>query len=247
MLVLTPTRRFSVFSVGSAAPPARAPPPPAPAAATRARVLLIHGYTSDGAAFRARCAGLAKKALKGLDLVAPDAPRAVCAAHALPGAARAAQRAWFHPADADADARVRPATSVRWDGWREALAALVALVDAPGAPWAGAVAFSQGAPMAALLCAARPGLFRFVVSAGGFAPRDPDAAAALARAAPLGVASLHCAGANDPLVPRERTGELAALFAGGALLDHDGAHQLPPNSLHAAIRDFVAAALAAPA
>ena len=125
-------------------------------------------------------------------------------------------------------------TRQRRSALQAARCAHVASARRAAAPEAAAIAASAAATTAgaALACARA---------------RVADAAAALARAAPLGVASLHCAGANDPLVPRERTGELAALFAGGALLDHDGAHQLPPNSLHAAIRDFVAAALAAPA
>ena len=66
-------------------------------------------------------------------------------------------------------------------------------------PFDGCIGFSQGAAMAALLCATCERAFRFAVFFGGFTPRSPDVAplfAAESRSPALEhVATLHVYGA----------------------------------------------------
>ena len=141
----------------------------------------------------------------------------------------AAQRAWWRASEDGV---------ARYDGWAASRAQLVAAWRAEGGGgFDGILGFSQGAAVAAMLCAeVRP---RFAVLAAGFVPRDPEAAGALL-AGVEGVPSLHVIGRSDAIVETERSRALAALFAGADVVEHDGGHMLPSD---AGVRRRVAAFL----
>ena len=85
----------------------------------------------------------------------------------------------------------------------------------------------QGSCMAALLCASRPSAFRMAVFTSGFSPTDPDAMGLFSGKVPLAIPSLHIMGAEDALVPRQQSEDLATLFAGSRVLVHPGGHVVP--------------------
>ena len=81
--------------------------------------------------------------------------------------------------------------------------------------------------MASILCASRPDAFKMAIFAGGFPPTDPEAMALFAGKIPLGIPSLHIVGSKDPLVSRERSEAMAALFSSARMLEHGGGHVVP--------------------
>ena len=81
--------------------------------------------------------------------------------------------------------------------------------------------------MASLLCASRPSAFKMAVLAGGFPPLDPAATALFSGKIPLSIPSLHVIGLKDPLVSRQESEAMAALFAGARVVVHPGGHNVP--------------------
>ena len=90
----------------------------------------------------------------------------------------------------------------------------------------GVLGFSQGAALAALLCAAVPtdaggSLFRFAMLYGGYPPRGLAGA--------MGVPSLHVWGKVDRQVDPRRSEELARMFVKPAVHVHEGGHFIPTS------------------
>ena len=209
-------------------------PSGAKAATKKLRVLCLHGYGQNGEALRDRSGAFRKPFKKSrFELTYVDAPF-TCAeasgeAAADVAADAATQRAWWRASEDGV---------ARYDGWAASRAQLVAAWRAEGGGgFDGILGFSQGAAVAAMLCAeVRP---RFAVLVAGFVPRDPEAAGALL-AGVEGVPSLHVIGRSDAIVETERSRALAALFAGADVVEHDGGHMLPSD---AGVRRRVAAFL----
>ena len=227
-------------------------PPPPHRAAT---VLCCHGYASNVAAFLARhCKDMRthQPTADLLELHGVDGPATV-------NDSSGRQRAWWRfdpefPMDRTQQPQFWRRAKVGYVG---AEAAVELLVDAwrRGA-YDGLLGFSQGAAMAAMLCARleqlrprstrRP---RFIILVSGFRtplPRNP----ALRWYAELGAASLRTralviSGEHDTATPPAAVGRLAALFT--RRVEHivaGGQHAMPrrPADL-AAISEFVARAM----
>lgn len=224
------------MSVGTADGAGAGTAMPAPPAPAKLRVLALHGYRQNGAVFRSRLGHLRKGLKAKCDFFFLDAP------HAAPGepevegmdgaGTREDPRSWW-VWDDGAGAAGRPSLVASYRGLDASLTLLKAAL-AEHAPIDGILGFSQGGAMAALLlsdlAAAGTPLPAFAILAGAFAPRDPAAAAALA-AARLTTPTLFIAGDADALVPRARSEELAAAFAGDAAwLRHPGGHAVPTCS-----------------
>ncbi len=116
---------------------------------------------------------------------------------------------------------------------------LLRRVCAEKGPFDGVMGFSQGAALAATLCAMQhvdaasvPWRFRFCVLIGGFVPTISAPAAAVdalkaVEAAPCTVPSLHIFGEADEIVVPERARALVARFADPIVAPHSGGHYIP--------------------
>lgn len=99
-------------------------------------------------------------------------------------------------------------------------------------PFDGLLGFSQGAALAALVCAlgqagdSRFPLPRFVILVSGFCPRGLDFKEPILQA-PLALPSLHIFGDTDRVIPSQESMQLASLFPGAITLTHAGGHFIP--------------------
>ncbi|KAJ1616927.1 serine hydrolase FSH [Pavlovales sp. CCMP2436] len=206
------------------------------------RVLCLHGYAQNGETLRSRTGALRKGLKSSCEFVFIDAPHPATASFVEAGEdGGEAKLAWWNAASDEADG-TRPSQSMRYAGWDESQTKLEELFAEQG-HFDGILAFSQGAAAAAVLLAAlsaqeRPVAFAILVS--GFIPRD-ESVSRLLRAGPkLAVATLHCCGEADTLVPASVTGELASLFEAPVVFKHTGGHVVPGNApFRAAIKLFV--------
>jgi pimeloyl-ACP methyl ester carboxylesterase len=213
------------------------------ASAARVRVLCCHGYASNLQAFLSRhCKDLSSQAPTAgmLELSGIDGPAII---HDSGGR----QRAWWHfEPEFPMDRTRQP------DFWRLAEVGYLdaaANVELLVAEWRrgaydGVLGFSQGAAMAAMLCARLEMLERaaegagaarsprFVILVNGFrSPLPSDAELGWYRAlepASLATPALVISGEYDTAVPPSRVAELAALF--GRRTEHmvrGGQHAMP--------------------
>ncbi|XP_067422075.1 esterase OVCA2 [Emydura macquarii macquarii] len=136
-------------------------------------------------------------------------------------------RGWWLPAPQEreeAGAEAAPGAGL------EAALAAVARAFAELGPFDGLLGFSQGAALAAVVCALQqrgdPRFpLRFAVLIAGF--RSRAAAHGCYYREPIALPSLHVLGESDRLVPAARSRELAAHFLAPALLAHPGGHFVP--------------------
>lgn len=99
-------------------------------------------------------------------------------------------------------------------------------------PFDGLLGFSQGAALAALVCAlgqagdARFPVPRFLILVSGFCPRGRDFKEPILQA-PLALPSLHVFGDSDRVIPSQESLQLANQFPGAVTLTHTGGHFIP--------------------
>jgi pimeloyl-ACP methyl ester carboxylesterase len=159
-------------------------------------LLVLHGFTQNGARLRGDLAELTARLSAPESVLFPDAPHdcseaSVARLYAAWGVPRQAPpyRCWW---DASDDGRV-------YRGWEESRAAIARLLDAHGP--AGILGFSQGAMAAAAIAAlASNGELagvKFVILVAGRTPRA-DVLQPLFEA-PIRVPSLHVWGERDSL------------------------------------------------
>ncbi|NWS78579.1 OVCA2 Esterase, partial [Crotophaga sulcirostris] len=190
------------------------------------RLLGLHGYRQSERRFRQRTGAL-RKALRGCaELVALNAP------HAVPGGdgdgdADDPPRGWWfsRPGAFEAgEAAAAPA------GLEESLSAVAAALAEQG-PFDGLLGFSQGAALAAMVCALRARgdprfqSVAFAILVAGFASRAP--AHAHFYREPIALPSLHVLGDSDAVIAAPLSRELAQRFVEPAVLTHPGGHFVP--------------------
>ncbi|XP_068272003.1 esterase OVCA2 [Nyctibius grandis] len=189
------------------------------------RLLGLHGYRQSARRFRQRTGAL-RKALRGrAELVAVSAP------HAVPGCGEDDDRDdpprgwWFSgPGTFEAgEAAAAPA------GLEESLSAVAAALAEHG-PFDGLLGFSQGAALAAMVCALRargdprfPVAFAILVA--GFASRAP--AHGHFYREPIALPTLHVVGDADAVIAAPLSRELARHFVEPVVLSHPGGHFVP--------------------
>ncbi|NWR90203.1 OVCA2 Esterase, partial [Furnarius figulus] len=112
----------------------------------------------------------------------------------------------------------------------ESLSAVAAALSERG-PFDGVLGFSQGAALAAMVCALRarghprfPSL-RFAVLVAGFASRAPAHRHFYRH--PIALPSLHVVGDTDAVIAAALSTELARCFVEPVLLAHPGGHFIP--------------------
>ncbi|NXD31861.1 OVCA2 Esterase, partial [Spelaeornis formosus] len=190
------------------------------------RLLALHGYRQSARRFHQRTGAL-RKALRGrAELLAIDAP------HLLPTAAEDEPngddppRGWWFSGPGTFEAGEAAAAPT---GLEESLSAVAAALAEHG-PFDGLLGFSQGAALAAMVCALRargdprfPVAFAVLVAA--FASRAP--AHGHFYREPIALPTLHVVGDSDAVISAAISRELARCFVRPALLSHPGGHFIP--------------------
>ncbi|XVF41750.1 hypothetical protein PTKIN_Ptkin01aG0305300 [Pterospermum kingtungense] len=235
------------------------------------RILCLHGFRQNASSFKGRSASLAKKLKSIAELVFADAPHELpfiyqscmepnnsCASstghHAPPPENCRRKYAWLVAPDFDgkleSDWKVanQPFDPLQYqgqtDGFAISLAYLKKVFSEQG-PFDGILGFSQGAAMAALLCAQVAKLkgeidFRFVILCSGFALQLADFGQQ-----PINLPSLHIFG-SDPGKDRQITSHtsryLASRFEDGCsvIIEHEFGHIIPTRPPYINdIKDFL--------
>ena len=99
-------------------------------------------------------------------------------------------------------------------------------------PFDGLLGFSQGAALAAFVCALgqagdpRFPLPRFIILVSGFCPRGLGLRESILQG-PFSPPSLHVFGDTDRIIPCQESMQLASRFPGSITLTHSGGHFIP--------------------
>ncbi|XP_074869434.1 esterase OVCA2 isoform X2 [Carettochelys insculpta] len=222
------------------------------------RLLCLHGYRQNQRSFHERTGAL-RKALRGrAELVSVNAPHRVRAPaehgnrggrspglgllFCVPAGGAAEPRAWWfsRPEEETFEALEEAA---RCQGLEQALET-VARACAELGPFDGLLGFSQGAALAAIVCALQQRgdarfPFRFAVLIAGFKSRAAPHGRYFRE--PIAAPSLHVLGESDRVIPAALSRELAAHFREPAVLSHPGGHFVPAAaSQRAAYLEFLA-------
>ncbi|XP_034608494.1 esterase OVCA2 [Trachemys scripta elegans] len=200
------------------------------------RILGLHGYRQNQRSFHERTGAL-RKALRGrAELVSVSAPHPVPgpAAERGGGAGRSPEpqaaepRGWWfsRPREETFDALEEAAACKGLDESLEAVARALAELG----PFDGLLGFSQGAALAALLCALQQRgdarfPFQFAILVAGFKSRAAPHSGYYRE--PIAVPSLHVLGDTDRVIPPGLSRELASHFVDPAVLTHPGGHFVP--------------------
>uniref|UniRef100_A0A8P0SRH9 2-(3-amino-3-carboxypropyl)histidine synthase subunit 1 n=2 Tax=Canis lupus familiaris TaxID=9615 RepID=A0A8P0SRH9_CANLF len=136
---------------------------------------------------------------------------------------------WFSEQEADVFNALSQPTVCR--GLEEALGTVAQALKRLG-PFDGLLGFSQGAALAALVCAlgqagdARFPLPKFIILVSGFCPRGLGPEESVLQG-PLSLPSLHVFGDTDCVIPSQESMQLASRFTGAITLTHPGGHFIP--------------------
>ncbi|PKI82300.1 dihydrofolate reductase [Malassezia vespertilionis] len=213
------------------------------------KVLVIHGYATNGAVFKRRTSALQKACRDVAEFVFVNGPLHV---RALPSASnpepgepnpadpveKQARAWWRHDGDV-------------YRGWDNSAMFLQTVFQEHG-PFDGIMGFSQGGSVTAVITAAleHPSLvpemhgkfqelpFKFAINISGFRPADQkfDALFEPKIATPM----LIIIGMNDFLVEPKTTETLLSICEQSRIVHHDGGHYLPTNaSWRNFLRDFI--------
>ncbi|XP_012787368.2 esterase OVCA2 [Sorex araneus] len=197
------------------------------------RVLCLAGFRQSERGFREKTGAL-RKALRGraelVCLSGPHPVREAAGPSSEPCPPEEQPRGWwFSEADADVFTALEEPAACR--GLDAALATVARALQQLG-PFDGLLGFSQGAALAALVCAlgqagdARFPVPRFLILVSGFCPRGRDFKEPILQA-PLALPSLHVFGDTDRVIPSQESMQLANLFPGAVTLTHTGGHFIP--------------------
>ncbi|XP_062448565.1 esterase OVCA2 [Rhea pennata] len=187
------------------------------------RLLGLHGYRQNERRFRERTGAL-RKALRGrVELVALSAP------HPVPGGDGDSDddpRGWWFSGPGTFEAQEEAAAPA---GLEESLAAVAAALAERG-PFDGLLGFSQGAALAAMVCALQArGDPRFPVAfavlVAGFASCAPAHSHFYQQ--PIALPTLHVVGDADAVITPRLSYELAQHFVEPVVLTHPGGHFVP--------------------
>ncbi|KAK6911669.1 tRNA uridine(34) hydroxylase, N-terminal [Dillenia turbinata] len=232
------------------------------------RILCLHGFRQNASGFKGRTASLAKKLKNIAELVFVNAPHELpfiyqaCLSEQQPVANQSHQPpekcnkkfAWLVPPDFNEKAedgwRITDGAfdplqyQQQIDGFDESLVHLENEFSRKG-PFDGILGFSQGAAMAASVCALRRRRegqvnFRFVILCSGFALKSMKV-----EQGSINCPSLHIFGrveGKDRQIMTQASRDLAALFEEGCsvTIEHEYGHIIPARSPYVdKIKDFL--------
>ncbi|XP_034360832.1 esterase OVCA2 [Arvicanthis niloticus] len=199
------------------------------------RVLCLAGFRQSERGFREKTGAL-RKALRGrAELVCLSGPHPVPEAAAPEGAGpdsgpcspeEQPRGWWFSEEKADVFSALEEPAVCR--GLEEALETVAQALDTLG-PFDGLLGFSQGAALAAFVCALgqagdpRFPLPRFIILVSGFCPRGLGPILQ----SPMSLPSLHVFGDTDRVIPSQESMQLASRFLDAVTLTHSGGHFIP--------------------
>lgn len=202
------------------------------------RVLCLAGFRQSERGFREKTGAL-RKALRGrAELVCLSGPHPVPEAAAPEGAGpdsgpcspeEQPRGWWFSEEEADVFSALEEPTVCR--GLEKALETVAQALDTQG-PFDGLLGFSQGAALAAFVCALgqagdpRFPLPRFIILVSGFCPRGLGLKEPILQS-PMSLPSLHVFGDTDRVIPSQESIQLASRFLGAVTLTHSGGHFIP--------------------
>lgn len=136
---------------------------------------------------------------------------------------------WFSEQEADVFSALEEPTACR--GLEAALDTVAQALNTLG-PFDGLLGFSQGAALAAFVCALsqagdpRFPLPRFTILVSGFCPRGRGFKESTPQS-PLSLPSLHVFGDTDRVIPSQESVQLASHFLDAVTLTHSGGHFIP--------------------
>ncbi|OWK14076.1 DPH1 [Cervus elaphus hippelaphus] len=202
------------------------------------RILCLAGFRQSERGFREKTGAL-RKALRGrAELVCLSGPHPVVDAAGSEGAKpdsgpcppeEQPRGWWFSEQEADVFLALEEPTACR--GLEEALGTVAQALNKLG-PFDGILGFSQGAALAALVCALGQAgdphfpLPRFVILVSGFCPRGLGLMEPIMQG-PLSLPSLHVFGDTDGVIPSQESVQLCSRFNGAITLTHSGGHFIP--------------------
>ncbi|XP_028615256.1 esterase OVCA2 isoform X3 [Grammomys surdaster] len=207
------------------------------------RVLCLAGFRQSERGFREKTGAL-RKALRGrAELVCLSGPHPVPEAAAPegpgpdsgPSSPEEQPRGWwFSEEEAAVFSALEEPTVCR--GLEEALETVAQALDTLG-PFDGLLGFSQGAALAAFVCALgqagdpRFPLPRFIILVSGFCPRGLGFKEPILQS-PMSLPSLHVFGDTDRVIPSQESLQLASRFLDAVTLTHSGGHFIPAAASH---------------
>lgn len=190
------------------------------------QILCLHGYRQDATKFRQQTGSLRKQLKSVAELEFTSAPFFV------PSEGEASRSWWFTGPNGDSfSSRDSPGTCTGLD---ESLRAVEDAWKSNG-PYDGLLGFSQGACLVGML----PGLIenkktsldpKFVVIVSGF--KSKCKAHEFLYNTSSDLPSLHVFGETDEVIPVAWGQELAASFRNAIILQHQGGHFVPGNSVY---------------
>lgn len=202
------------------------------------RLLCLAGFRQSERGFREKTGAL-RKALRGrAELVCLSGPHLVADAagpesvgpDSGPCLPEEQPRGWwFSEQETDVFSALKEPAVCR--GLEEALGTVAQALTKLG-PFDGILGFSQGAALAAQVCAlgqagdSRFPLPRFIILVSGFCPRGLGFKESILQS-PLSLPSLHVFGDTDRIIPSQASMQLAGRFAGAITLTHSGGHFIP--------------------
>ncbi|KIK58669.1 hypothetical protein GYMLUDRAFT_86262 [Collybiopsis luxurians FD-317 M1] len=235
------------------------------ASTTVKRVLVLHGYGSNGYIFSKRLSTLRKQCKSTVEFVFIDAPHVLQAkdlfddeptepeANSNPEDPNAVLRGWWKFADKEKNVPIGMEDSLIF------LRGVLKEASEEGKQFDGFFGFSQGAVMAAVLAALLEDSSKysdflidgqpphppasFCVCAAGFLPTFLPASAILSPTSELKTRTLHICGLNDPIVPLAIAKRLTEITPNRRIETHDGGHFVPSKTPW---RKFIAAWLKDP-
>ncbi|XP_030459942.1 rhodanese-like domain-containing protein 6 isoform X1 [Syzygium oleosum] len=239
-------------------------------ASRKLRILCLHGFRQNASSFKGRTASLAKKLRNIAELVFVDAPHELCfiyqpsvvdghskvsTEHRGPPKEKCNKKfAWLVPPDfsagseadwKEADGPFDPLQYQQQTGGFDSSLAYLKSTYLRDGPFDGILGFSQGAAMAALVCARKDKLkgemdFRFAILCSGFALNLAEF-----EHGSINCPSLHIFGSDrgrDRQIPNTASAGLAEYFEDGSrvIIEHDNGHIIPTRPPYIdEIKDFL--------
>ncbi|XP_024420783.2 esterase OVCA2 [Desmodus rotundus] len=199
------------------------------------RVLCLAGFRQSERGFREKTGAL-RKALRGrAELVCLSGPHPIVnTTGPLPESEPCPPEEqlrgwWFSEQETDVFFALKEPTVCR--GLEESLGTVAQALNTMG-PFDGLLGFSQGAALAAFVCALgqagdpRFPLPRFIILVSGFCPRGLGLRESILQG-PFSLPSLHVFGDTDRVIPCQESMQLASRFPGSITLTHSGGHFIP--------------------